>query len=147
MVEFCQEIFDNVIIKRIRPAILDSLDVQRKAGAAVVLLTSATEAVSRPVAQHLKMDDLICTDLEEENGFYTGKTVGRLVYGKEKEVRMLAWCREHGFNPQEAYYYGDSFMDRYVMEAVGYPVAVDPDSRLLKLAVQKNWSILVRERS
>ena len=35
------------------------------------------------------------------------------------------------FDPAQAYYYGDSFTDQYVMDAVGFPVAVDPDILLI----------------
>ncbi len=42
-----------------------------------------------------------------------------------------------------AWYYGDSHTDKYVMEAVGFPVAVSPDKKLLKIANRNNWPILL----
>jgi HAD superfamily hydrolase (TIGR01490 family) len=143
----CQEIFDDKIVRRIRPRILETMDQHRKAGGALVLLSSASEPICNPVFAHLQMDDLICSRLEVKNGLLTGKTVGKLVYDREKKVRMLDYCKSHRQDPKEAYYYGDSHTDKHVMDAVGHPVAVDPDKRLLRIAQRNNWNILLRERN
>ena len=42
---------------------------------------------------HLEMDDLICSKLESVNGILTGKTKGKLVYGKEKANRLIEYCK------------------------------------------------------
>ena len=109
----------------------------------MVLLSSASTPICQPVSRHLGLDEIICTHLETENGVLTGKTRGKLVYGVEKKVRMQEFCRERKFDPKDAWYYGDSYTDRYVMEAVGNPVAVSPDKKLLKLAKRKDWHILL----
>ena len=145
--DLCLEVFDEKIRDKIRPKILETIRDHKSRGACVVLLSSATDPICTPVSEYLEMDDLVCSILEQKEGKLTGTTTGTLVYGKEKEVRMRAYCREHGFDPAEAYYYGDSFTDEYVMMAVGHPVAVDPDKKLLKTAQRHNWSILLRERA
>ncbi len=142
----CDEVFREDLEKTIRPEILEAIQMHRRRNGANVLLSSATSPVCGPISGHLRLDDMICTFLETENGRFTGRTTGRLVYGMEKKVRMLAYCRQYGQDPSKAYYYGDSFTDQYVMEAVGFPVAVSPDRRLLKIALKKNWPVLVNDR-
>ena len=142
----CEEVFADQIRHQVRPEIRETLRKHRENGGAVVLLSSASEPICRPVVRHLGMDDLICSILESRDGLLTGKTVGKLVYEREKKVRMLQYCADKDQDPRLAYYYGDSFTDQYVMEAVGFPVAVDPDRRLLRIARQKDWEILLRER-
>ena len=144
--QLCLEVFNSKLVETIRPEILQSLDQHRSEKGAVVLLSSATSPICEPVSQHLHMDETICTHLESIKGTLTGHTQGKLVYGKEKKNQMLAFCKTHGHDPQLAYYYGDSHTDQHVMEAVGNPVAVSPDKRLLRLATARNWQILVRER-
>ena len=144
--KLCREVFHNSLIGIIRTEILASLEEHRTQNGAVVLLSSATTPICEPVSEHLELDDVICTHLASESGILTGKTSGKLVYGMEKKHRLIAYCQEHGYDPNEVYYYGDSFTDRYVMEAVGKPVAVSPDKRLLKIAIAKNWPILVQDR-
>ncbi len=144
--ELCRNVFTEQLVHTIRPEILTSMQYHREKGGAVVLLSSATLPVCKPVSTHLKLDDLICTQLQSENGVLTGKTSGKLVYGKEKKHRLLLHCREHGFDPGEAYYYGDSHTDTDVMMAVGFPVAVSPDRKLLRIAITHKWPILVKDR-
>ena len=143
IMKLSQEIFDQIIKETIRPEILETIREHRAKKAAVILLSSATTPICLPVTRFMELDDVICTQLESENGILTGHTRGKLVYGPEKKVRMLAYCREKEYDPREAWYYGDSHTDRYVMEAVGYPVAVSPDKRLLKIAKRNNWPILL----
>lgn len=142
----CKEVFSDALVDNIRPEILDTMKGHRRNNGANVLLSSATTPICEPVTRHLEMDDMICTFLGEEGGTLTGTTDGKLVYGEEKKVRLLSYCQTYEYNPAEAYYYGDSFTDRYVMESVGYPVAVAPDRKLLKIARAQKWPILVRER-
>lgn len=142
IMKLSREIFEQRIKDTIRPEILETIHEHQSKKGAVVLLSSATTPICLPVSQHLGMDEIICTRLESENGTLTGNTLGKLVYGPEKKVRMLEFCREKNFDPLEAWYYGDSHTDRYVMEAVGFPVAVSPDKGLMKIARRKNWPIL-----
>ncbi len=138
-----QEIFDSRIKDTIRPEILETIREHRAQKAKVVLLSSATTPICQPVTLYLELDEMICTRLESESGILTGHTHGKLVYGPEKKVRMLAYCHENNYDPQEAWYYGDSHTDKYVMEAVGFPVAVSPDKKLLRIANRNNWPILL----
>lgn len=142
IMNFSREIFDLLIKDTVRPEILETMREHRDKNGAVVLLSSASTPICLPASQFLGMDDIICTQLESRNGKLTGKTVRKLVYGSEKKVRMLEFCRDKNFDPRDAWYYGDSHTDRYVMEAVGNPVAVFPDRRLLKIARRNDWPIL-----
>lgn len=144
--DLCLEVFNTQLVKTIRPEIIQSLDKHRSENGAVVLLSSATSPICEPVSKYLQMDDTICTYLESRDGILTGHTRGELVYGREKKNRMLSYCKIYKHDPGLAYYYGDSHTDQYVMEAVGNPVAVSPDKRLLKIATVRNWPILVRDR-
>jgi len=143
IIALAQEIFDSIIKETIRPRIVETIQEHRNQNGAIVLLSSATTPICQAVTRYLELDEMICTRLESKNGIFTGHTSGKLVYGPEKKMRMLAFCREKGSDPLKAWYYGDSHTDRYVMEAVGNPVAVTPDKRLLKIAKKKSWPILV----
>jgi putative phosphoserine phosphatase/1-acylglycerol-3-phosphate O-acyltransferase len=144
--EICEDVFAEKLKQTIRPEILTSMQQHWENSGAVVLLSSATSPVCEPISRYLNLDDLICTQLQTENGVLTGQTSGKLVYGEEKKHRLLRHCRDHGFDPAEAYYYGDSHTDIHVMLAVGFPVAVSPDKRLLRTALSHQWPILVRDR-
>lgn len=144
--ELCRDVFASSLVKSIRPEIIETLERHRSQNGSVVLLSSATLPVCMPVMDHLQLDDLICTNLEEKDGILTGRTSGTLVYGMEKKNRMLSYCRDYGYDQSTAFYYGDSHTDRYVMEAVGKPVAVSPDKKLLKIATRLKWPILAKKK-
>lgn len=142
IMQLSNEIFEETIKDTIRSDILETIQEHRANNGAIVLLSSATTPICKPVSQFLQMDDLICTRLESVDGIFSGRTIGKLVYGPEKKVRMMEFCQKQGFAPEEAWYYGDSYTDRHVMEAVGHPVAVYPDSRLMRHAKRHEWTIL-----
>ena len=144
--QLCLDVFNKLLVGTIRPEILQSIKEHRKENGAIILLSSATTLICEPVSKYLQMDEVICTQLASEEGKLTGHTQGKLVYGKEKKVQMLSFCKTHKYNPVESYYYGDSHTDHHVMEAVGHPIAVSPDRRLLRIATARNWPILVKDR-
>jgi HAD superfamily hydrolase (TIGR01490 family) len=143
----CIQVFNDTLIGKIRPEILESFKEHRAQNGGVVMLSSASEPICHPAGSHLGMDDVICSRLETREGKFTGRTIGKLVYGEEKKNRLYAYCHAHGYDPAEAYYYGDSYTDHFVMSTVGHPVAVDPDKRLCRIALRNNWPILVRDRA
>ncbi len=144
--QLCQDIFDNVLADTIRPEILESMESHRKKGGALILLSSASSLICEPVSKHLQLEEVISTQLETEQGKLTGRTHGKLVYAKEKKVQMDAFCKKHQYEPADAYYYGDSHTDFHVMAAVGNPVAVAPDKRLLRIARARRWPVVALDR-
>jgi HAD superfamily hydrolase (TIGR01490 family) len=138
----CEDVFKNSMVQLIRPEIIKEFAFHRSNGGAVVLLSSAATFVCIPVVNHLEMEDLICSRMDDADGILTGKPIGNLVFGKEKKYRLLSYCNGEGYDPEDAYYYGDAISDKYVLGAVGHPVCVDPDKLLAREATKRNWRIL-----
>ena len=128
--------------RTIRPEIIEALDFHRKNNARLVLLSSAPPYLCDPIADYLSMDDVVCSQLETENGRFTGRAVGRLVFGTEKSVRMKAYCASHNFPIDTAWYYGDAYTDRYVLQSVGIPVCVKPEIKLWWMAKRRGWKVI-----
>ena len=55
---------------------------------------------------------------------------------------MRAWAAEHGVDLGASYAYSDSFYDAPLLSAVGTPVVVNPDPRMVLLATARRWPIL-----
>ena len=88
------------------------------------------------------MDEALCTALGIRDGKFTGTLASPYVFGEQKYLSALSYCQEHGFDMASCYYYGDAYTDRFVMEAVGFPVCVSPDKKLRAYAAQKNWNVV-----
>lgn len=134
--------FETDVKFHIRKSMVHEMEMHRRQGGRLVILSAATDYICNIVKNHLSMDEVICTRLEVENGRFTGKLLNRYCYGEEKLARAITYCRYQGFPLDTAYCYGDSLADAHVMKKTRYPVCVDPDWRLLRLARKKEWRII-----
>jgi len=103
---------------------------------------SALTSVCQEMANNLNIDDIICSELEVYNGKMTGRPVGHLCFGEEKAVRLKEYCEKHNSSRSEAWYYGDSISDLPALNAVGNAVCINPDKKLKKTALKRDWKIL-----
>ncbi|MBN2614883.1 MAG: HAD family phosphatase [Bacteroidales bacterium] len=136
-----EQLVSEKLVHRIRPSVLQEIEYHRSQGARVVILSASLPYTSIPLARHLHMDDVICSSMEVVDGKFTGKPKGKICIEKEKEVRVRQYCSK-GCAVEQAWCYGDSYSDRYVMEICGHVVCVTPDSRLKKLAKIRNWKVI-----
>lgn len=135
------EIFKKDLLPNIRPNIIKEINKLKKEGTEVVILSSAISSVCVPLGRHLNMDAVICTELEVEEGKYTGRPVGKFCFRDEKLIRLKEFCQRRNFNLNNAAYYADAIDDLPALEAVGFPVCVSPDKKLGKIAAERGWIV------
>ena len=140
--ELSAEIFRNDLKESINHDIKSEINFHRKNGAGCVILSSSIQPVCQPIADYLKMDDIICSNLEVDNGIYTGRPSGLFCFGEEKAVRLLEYCKMNNIDYETALYYGDSISDLPVLNTVGYPICVNPDRKLKRVANIRGWQII-----
>lgn len=139
--QFARDVFQKKIRHSIRQGALDEIQRHQKIKAKVVLLTASVSFLAQQIAEYLKIDDIICTDLEIVNNHFTGQASGDLCFEQIKLERARNYCSTHNLSLQDAYYYGDSISDLPVLEAVGNPKCVSPDKWLRKEARQRAWAV------
>ncbi len=135
------EIIENDLIPAIRPPIVEAVKHHKSKNAEIIMLSSAVSHICNPIARHLSFDHVICTVLEEANGIFTGRPVGKFCFREEKLNRLKAWCSEKNYPLEDVYYYADSIDDSPVFYQVGHPVCVSPDKKLKKLAAREGWPV------
>ncbi|MBK8237266.1 MAG: HAD family hydrolase [Deltaproteobacteria bacterium] len=113
----------------------------RDAGETVVLLTSATQFMTQPLARELDIEHMLCTTIEVEGEHFTGRHVRPACYGAGKVHYAEAYARAHDVALERSYFYSDSYTDLPMLERVGHPVVVNPDPRLRRVASQRGWPI------
>ena len=133
------ESFSGYVLKRLYPEALATLRAHKEAGHRVVLLSGALDFVLEPFKD--LADDVLTARLEEENGAYTGELSGAPVAGEARARMLASFARRRNLDLSRSYAYADSISDLPMMEAVGNPVAVNPDSRLQKAAKERGWEI------
>ena len=141
IITFTNTIFEEILVHAIRPQIKDAIEQHRQQNARLVILSAAFNYICTPVADCLKMDDILCSRLEVVDGQFTGKTIGDLCFDEVKLIRVKAFCEDNGFNLEDAWYYADTVADIPVLNAVGSPVCINPDKKLAKHAVKNKWLV------
>lgn len=116
----------------------------RSRGHRVALITASPSYTATALAEHLDIadEDVMGTGFEVRNGRFTGRMIEPMVIGEGKLAAAQAYAERHQIDLQASYFYTDSIADLPLLEKVGYPVAVNPDRPLLKLAEQRGWDVV-----
>jgi HAD superfamily hydrolase (TIGR01490 family) len=135
------------ILPRIYPEMLDEVHLHQDQGRPTFLVSAAGNDLVRTLARVLGMDDGIGTRWEvAAGGAYTGRMDGPFVYGAGKVEAMRRFAEDHGIDLATSYAYSDSASDLPMLQAVGNPVAVNPDQPLLEVARQQGWRVIRFEK-
>lgn len=110
-------------------------------GHVVALLTSATRFLSRPVARAVSVEHILCTEVEEKAGRFTGDVIEPLCYGPGKVAKAERFAADHGIDLDASFFYTDSVSDLPMLERVGEPRVINPDPRLRRRAAEAGWSV------
>ncbi len=135
--------FRNRMAPDMRGDIESLVRLKKESGELIGLASSAPDILLEPLAEELQADTVIAGTAElDENNRATGRFSGRPCREEEKKRRVLAYLEERGIPPEKASFYSASADDTPLFSAVGHPVAVYPDSRLLRTARRNGWEIL-----
>lgn len=134
------------LLDRVRPEARTLVDRHRSAGRATYIVSAAPVELVDPLARALGMTGGVGTVSEVVDGVYTGRLVGSFCYGEGKVEAITELARWEGLALDQCYAYSDSASDLPMLEAVGHPVAVNPDARLERIARRNGWPIVIFSR-
>ena len=142
-----QEALEQVVEPIVYDEALELMNRHRWAGRRVVIVSASPEEVVAPLARHLGADGAIASRARlDAAGRYTG-AVERYAYGPAKAEAMAAMAERDGIDLAASYAYSDSETDVPMLEAVGHPVAVNPDRNLARVARERDWEVLHFQRT
>jgi HAD superfamily hydrolase (TIGR01490 family) len=128
---------------RLRPYVMRWLNWHRNQGNRILMITATNAFLARPMAELLRVKELICTEVELREECPTGRVLGNdIPYREGKVVLLEAWLSHWNQNLQDSWGYSDSYTDLPLLQRVHNPVAVTPDSNLYVHAVEHGWDIL-----
>lgn len=136
------ESFRQALKADIYPEALELIRKLKATGRKVVLATSSVDIVVQPLADYLGVDDVIASALEFVDNTCTGSFLGRPLFEQHKKIRVLEYIQENGCSAADCSFYSDSIYDLPLLQAIGSPVAVNPDSLLKGVALKNDWTIL-----
>jgi HAD superfamily hydrolase (TIGR01490 family) len=142
---WAQRFLDEVVVQRIPASAHALIESHRARGERLVLTTATNRVITQMTARHLRIPDLIATEVELVDGRYSGRTQGVPNMREGKVVRLQAWLDAQALPRSlldDATLYSDSSNDLPLLGTVGRPVAVDPDPRLREHALARAWEIV-----
>jgi HAD superfamily hydrolase (TIGR01490 family) len=131
------------LLARLRPEARRLLDRHRHAGRDTYIVSAAPQEIVEPLAHSLGMTSGIGTRSIVVDGVYTGELDGPFCYGEGKVQAMREIADWQGYDLSQCYAYSDSASDLPMLEAVGHPVAVNPDGKLERHARRHGWPIVI----
>ena len=110
-------------------------------GECVYIVSAALQEVVDMISQELGFDGALASQAEVEEGVYTGRLERRL-YGIESGSRSRSWRAPRGSISRSRLPTRTPIRTSPFLEAVGHPVAVNPDRELRRVVRERGWPAL-----
>jgi HAD superfamily hydrolase (TIGR01490 family) len=120
---------------------LHLLEQHRERGECCYIVSATLQEIVDHIATDLGFDGAVGSTCEIVDGTYTGKSL-RGVHGEGKVIALHELAAAHELDLAASTAYSDSHTDVPFLEAVGHPVAVNPDRKLRRIARRRNWPVL-----
>jgi fatty acyl-CoA reductase len=138
--EDARQMMTQLILTKSFPAGLRRVREHREAGHRTVLITGALSfnvAGLKPL-----FDEIIAAEMSvRPDGTYSGEMSTVPPTGEARAQILADYCDAEGLRLEECVAYADSSSDLPLFEAVGFPVAVNPETRLAAIARKRGWLV------
>jgi HAD superfamily hydrolase (TIGR01490 family) len=129
-------------LPRIPAASRALLKRHRELGHTLLIITATNSFITAPIAAEFGVDALIATEPEKHGARFTGRVAGVPCFREGKVQKLEAWLEQVHGTPEESWFYSDSHNDLPLLERVDHPVAVNPDEKLARTAVERGWPVM-----
>jgi HAD superfamily hydrolase (TIGR01490 family) len=133
------ELFHQQLLTKSFPEGFARVRAHRALGHRTLLITGALDFIIDPVRP--LFDDIVCAHMDAHNGRLTGHLTRIPPIGEARALVLTEYADEHSLSLEESVAYADSASDLAMLEAVGFPVAVNPESRLAAIARRRGWHV------
>jgi HAD superfamily hydrolase (TIGR01490 family) len=113
----------------------------RERGERVYIVSATLQEIVERIAADLGFDGAIGSTCEIVDGVYTGRSL-RAAHGAGKAEALRELARDEGIDLAASTAYSDSYSDVPFLEAVGRPVAANPDRKLRRIARARGWEVV-----
>lgn len=141
LLEQGERVFAQHLVADIYPESRALVEAHQRRGHSVAIVSSATHFQIDALAKELGIEHVLCTELEFENGQFTGKVQRPACWQEGKAVAARGFAEQHDVNMSESFFYTDSHDDLALLDAVGRPRLVNPDSELARVGSRRGWPV------
>ena len=133
------EKFSELILAKSFPAAIRRVREHRALGHRTLLITGALDFVVEPFRP--LFDEIVCAEMGVVDGAYDGQLTAVPPTGEARYQALVDHAAAHDLDLRESVAYADSASDLPMLEAVGFPVAVNPETRLAGIARKRGWLV------
>ena len=131
------------IIELLNIEMISEIQKTQEAGFHTVILSGSYSLLLNKVAEYLHVDTVIGTEMHfDDSGLIDISKQLNIACGTAKLERLQDHFKHEKIDWAASCAYADSYSDIHVLQSVGQPIAVNPDSQLKSIAMQKNWRII-----
>jgi HAD superfamily hydrolase (TIGR01490 family) len=141
MQELVAEAMEPVLKPLVYAEPLHLVQRHRDRGEPVYIVSATLQEIVEELADELGFDGAIGSTCEIVDGVYTGRSL-RAAHGAGKAAALRELAEAEGLDLPASTAYSDSHTDLPFLEAVGNPVAVNPDRKLRRIARERGWRTL-----
>lgn len=138
-IEFGEELYTKHIARLIYPESRALVRAHQAKGHTVAVISSATPYQVEPAARGLDIEHVMCSNLEVENGNFTGAVLSPTCFGQGKVDAAENLAASLAIDLDASAFYSDSYDDIELLERVGKPTVLNPSSKLAREAQHRNW--------
>jgi alcohol-forming fatty acyl-CoA reductase len=133
------ELFSDMVLTKSFPAGIRRVREHRALGHRTLLITGALDVVIDPLRP--LFDDVVCARLGQRGGRFDGELLDAPPTGEARAMLMADYASAHGLELEQSVAYADSASDLPMLEVVGHPVAVNPETKLAAIARKRGWHV------
>lgn len=131
---------------KLRAPLLHRIEWHKRNGETIVLLTGTLDEIARPLARRVGADAVVATICACAGDVYQASAPLVHPFAAAKLRLAADFARAAGTELSACAAYGDSKFDIPLLQAVGRPVAVEPDATLARTAQRAGWEIMAFRR-
>ena len=136
-----ERLFRRAIAKLIYPEARQLIEAHRAAGHSIAIISSATPYQVLPAAKDLGIEHVYATDLEVEDGQFTGGVVKPTCFGIGKVHAAERFTARQDTDLDNCFFYSDSTDDIELLETAGRPVVLNGNRELKAIAREEGWAM------
>ncbi len=140
-----EEVMGEAMEDVLRPLLyaepVELLTQHRERGDRVYIVSASLQEIVEHIADDLGFDGAVGSTCEIVDGVFTGKSL-QPCYGEYKADAVRELAARERIDLAASTAYSDSHTDLAFLETVGQPIAINPDSKLSRIAVSRRWPVL-----
>jgi fatty acyl-CoA reductase len=133
------DVLGDALLHRVMPEATRQIRRHRAAGHRTVLITGAVDLHVEPLS--VLFDEVVASRMHAKDGVLTGFLETPPLVDEARAAWLRHYAQANGLHLDRSYAYADSYSDRPLLEAVGHPQVVNPDSQLFRHARRHRWVV------